>query len=84
LQLRTEPGEAGDHGVDELLLQPRVVGERIAEHGDEPQQQREQREKAVVGQQRGVLAGLVVAELLGHADREAEHAVPLLELVDGS
>jgi hypothetical protein len=31
-----------------------------------------------------VLAGLVVAELLGHADREAEHAVPLLELVDGS
>jgi hypothetical protein len=30
-----------------------------------------------------VLAGVVVAELLDHADREREHAVALLEPVDG-
>jgi hypothetical protein len=65
------------------LLQVLVVGQRVAEQGDEHQQQREQRHEPVVGQQRGVLAGLVVAVLLDHPDREAEQAVPLLEPVGG-
>jgi hypothetical protein len=64
-------------------LQLRVVGERIGEQGGEHQQEREQRQEAVVGQQRGVLAGLVVAELLDHADRHGEEAVALLEPVGG-
>jgi hypothetical protein len=35
------------------------------------------------GEQRGVLTGLVVAELFDHADREPEHAVLLLKPIDG-
>ncbi len=81
LDLGAHDGELPDKGVDDLLLQLLVVGQRVAEHGDEHQQQREQRQKAVVGEQRGVLAGLVVAELLGHPEREPEHRVALLEPV---
>src|SRR5919197_143566 len=60
-----------------------VVGQGVAEHGDEHQQQREQRQETVVREQRRVLAGLVVADLLDHADGEPEHAVALLEPVEG-
>src|SRR5262249_6387361 len=45
------------------------------------QQQREDAEEPVVGDERGLAPAVVVAVLLDHGVREAEHAVPLLYAV---
>src|SRR4051795_8813154 len=55
-----------------------VVAHEERQHGDEHQHQREQGEEGVVGDERGLLAGLVVAELLHDADWEPEPGVPAL------
>jgi hypothetical protein len=68
--------------VQHLLFQGRVVAEEIAEQGDQDQQQRQQREEAVVGQQGGQVAALVVAELLDHREGDTDPGVLLLVAVD--
>jgi hypothetical protein len=75
--------ELGHRRVDDAPAQVRAALEHEPDHRDRHQQQREQREEAVVGEQGGVPAGLVVAELLDHRHREAQPGPPLLVVVDG-
>jgi hypothetical protein len=81
-QLGAEDGELGQGRVQHLLLQGWVVAEEVAEHGDQDQQQRQEGEEAVVGEQGGEVAALVVAELLHHRERDADPGVLLLVAVD--
>src|SRR5262249_36558144 len=74
--------EAGQHRVLDLSLQVRVVAEEVPEHGHEDEHQGKQREEAVVGDQRCLLAGLVVAELLHTRKREPDPGVLALVAVD--
>jgi hypothetical protein len=71
-------------GIQQPLLQPRIVLEHDAEHRDQHQQQREERHEGVVGNQRGEVARLLVAELLPHRDRKRQPPAVLLELVHGA
>jgi hypothetical protein len=84
LDLGPEHGELRDRRVDHAPLEVLVVRERVAEHGDEHQQQREQRQEAVVGEQRGVLADAIVTGLADHGDGQPDQRVPPLEAVDGA
>ena len=63
------------------MAQRRVVVQEEAEHGDEHEEQREQREKAVVRDQGGEVPAPVVAVLLDHADDERRRPVTPLPLV---
>jgi hypothetical protein len=56
--------------------------QEVAEHGDQHQQQRQKGEEAVVGQQGGEVAALVVAELLHHREGDADPGVLLLKAVN--
>ena len=68
--------------AEDLVLLDGVALEDEAEDRHEYQQQREQRDERVVGDQRGELTGLVVAELLDHADEEAESWAALLAAIE--
>src|SRR5205085_4200586 len=59
-----------------------MVRKREPGDGEEHQQQREQREEGVVGDQRGEVAGLVIAELLDDAVGNRRPRVRLLEPID--
>ncbi len=61
-----------ERAVEDLVLLAGVALQHEAEDRDEHEQQREQRDERVVGDQRGELAGLVVAELLDDRREEAE------------
>jgi hypothetical protein len=52
--------------------------EHEAEDGHQQEQQREQRHEPVVGDQRRQVGTLVVAELVGHGEEEAQPAVTAL------
>ena len=80
--LGAEDGEFGQGRVQHLLLQGPVVAEEVAEQGDQDQQQGQEGEEAVVGQQGGEVAALVVAELLHHCEGHAGPGVLLLVAVD--
>jgi len=80
--LGPEHRELPGQGLDHVLLELGVVGQGVADHGDEHQQQREQAQQPVVGEQGGMPAAPVVAVLLDDPEGEPEHAVPLLEPVD--
>ena len=82
LDLGPEHRELPGQGLDHVLLELGVVGQGVADHGDEHQQQREQAQQPVVGEQGGMPAAPVVAVLLDDPEGEPEHAVPLLEPVD--
>ncbi len=62
----------------------RAAFEHEPEHGHEHEQQGEQREEAVVGDQRPHLAGLVVVEALEDGHDEAESPAALLVAVEGA
>ena len=81
LQLRADHRELAERGVEHLVLEGGVAAQHDVQHGDQHQQQREQRGETVVGDQRGQVAGLVVAELLPHRDREGQPGPVLLGLV---
>ena len=75
-------GNCAERRVQHVGLCLGSAFEHEAEHRDQHQQQREQRGEAVVGDQRGQLPGLIVAELLDHRRAEAQRRVTLLEAVD--
>ena len=52
------------------------------EHGGEHKQQRKDREDRVVGDERGKVAGLVLAELLDHRERKRQPPVRPLPAVE--
>jgi len=81
-ELRPDHGELAERRVDDPLLEVRMPLEDEAEHGREDEQQREDREEAVVGDRRGVVAALVVGVLLQHRERKANRRVPLLETIE--
>ncbi len=81
LELIADDRELAERGVQDAGLGLGRTFEHEAQHRDEHEQQREQRDEPVVGDQRRELAGLVVAELLDHRRGEAEPAVALLEAV---
>jgi len=58
-----------------------MITQHDAQHGDQDQQQREDRREGVVGHQGGQIARLVIAKLLPHGDRERQPAEPLLDPV---
>ena len=58
------------------------MAEEVAEQGNQDQQQGQEGKEAVVGQQGGEVATLVVAELLDHRERDADPGMLLLEAVD--
>ncbi len=65
--------------VRQGLLQRRVVLEHDIQDRGQHQQQREDRDEAVVRDQRGQVPGLVVVELLPDRDRERQRRLSLLE-----
>ena len=64
------------------LLEVRIVLQHVPEHGDEHEQQREQAQEAVVRDAGRKLTALVVAELLQHADDEAERRHAVAGIID--
>ena len=74
--------ELAEDRVDRVLPQARVVGEDEAENRGQQEQQREQREEGPVGDQRGQVAALVVAELPADGDGDGQRPVALLESVE--
>ena len=82
LDLVADDRELGERRRQDLLLEMGVAVQQIAQDGDQQEQQREQRQKAVVGQQRGEIAALVVDELVHDTEREAGGPVALLEAVE--
>ena len=77
-ELVADHRELAQRGVEDLLLEVGVVLQHEAEDRRGHQQQREQRQEAVVGHQRGQVVALIVAELVDDRDREAEPLVPPL------
>jgi len=75
-------GELAERGVDDPLLEVRMALENEAEHSRENEQQREDREEAVVGDRRGVVAALIVGVLLQHRKRKTQPTMPLLEAIE--
>ena len=74
--------ELAEDRVDRVLPQARVVGEDEAENRGQQEQQREEREEGPVGDQRGQVAALVVAELPADGDGDGQRPVALLESVE--
>src|SRR6185437_1348268 len=58
-----------------------MMFEHEAKHGREYEQQREDREKAVVGDRGGEIAALIVGVLLQDREREPQPPMPLLETI---
>lgn len=81
-ELRADDGELAKRGVDDLLFDVRVTLEDEAEHRREHEEQREDREEAVVGDRGGEVGSLIVGVLLQHRERKAEGAMPLLEAIE--
>ena len=81
-ELRPDDGELAERGVDDPLLEVRMALENEAEHSRENEQQREDREEAVVGDRRGVVAALIVRVLLQHRKRKTQPTMPLLEAIE--
>ena len=82
LELVADDRELAERAVEDLLAQFVVALQNESEDGDEHQQQREQRDEAVVGDQCGELPRLVFAELLYHRRHEAHAARLLLTAVE--
>jgi hypothetical protein len=80
--LVADDGELRDRGVDDPLLERAVALDHHGDDRDEHEQQREQREEAVVRDQRREVPGAVVAELLDDGEREREPRTRLLRAVD--
>ena len=64
LDLWSDHGEPREGRVEQPLLERRIVLDHERHDGDEHEQEREEREEAVVGDQRRHLSGSVVPELL--------------------
>ena len=80
--LLTEHGELLQRRADDAVRDVLVADE--PQDRREDQQQREQREKPVVGEQRGELRASVVTEFLDDAEEEADDSVVLLRPVEPS
>ena len=81
-ELLTDDRELTERRVEDAVLEVRVVVEHEAEDRRQQQKQREQRQEAVVRDERGKVDALVVEELVGDGQREADHRVPPLERID--
>jgi hypothetical protein len=77
--LVADDGELGQRGVEHLPLEVRAAVQPVAEERVHQQQQRKQRDDAVVGDLGGQVAALVVEELVDHRQRQA--GPPVLPLV---
>jgi hypothetical protein len=76
--LIADDGELGQGGVQHLPLQVLVAVQRVSQDRGQEEQQRERRHEPVVGDLRGEVAALVVAELVQHRHRQPRPAVPPL------
>ena len=81
LQLVTDDGKGPEGAVDQVLAKPVVVVKDVAEDRREQHQEREEGEEAVVGEEGGLAACLVVPELLHDGEGEPNDTVSLLEIV---
>ncbi len=82
LDLLADDRELAEDRVLDLVSQPRVALEHEAEDRGQDEQERKQREEGVVGDQRGQIARVVVAELAQHGHRDGQRLVLLLEGVE--
>ncbi len=82
-ELLADQGVLAQRGVQQPVLQVRVVLQHDVQHGDQHEHQREDAHEGEPGDQHGQVARLVVAELLPHRDREGQPGVLLLVLVHG-
>ena len=80
-QLRADDRKVGERGVEQVVTQRRVVVEEEAEDRDEHEQEREDRQEAVIGDQGGEVAAPIIAVLLDHSEDEGRRRVPLLPFV---
>ena len=83
-ELRADDGKLRERGINNRPLEVMVSGQEKPKRRREDQQQREDREKAVVGDRGRQVGALVVGVFLQQREREAEPRVPLLEPVDGA
>jgi hypothetical protein len=77
VDLVADQRDLAERPVEDFFAQMRVALEHEAEHRDEDEQQREQRDESVVGDQRGHLPRLIVQELPvdGRDERDARAAL---------
>jgi len=83
LQLVAHQRDLLERRVQHRLLGSGVAVENEAQDRHKHHEQRKQREEAVVGDERGEVAALVVAELLDDGHGHGEGWVPTLEAVKG-
>jgi hypothetical protein len=83
-ELRPDHRELAERGIDDPPLQVGMPLKDEPEHGRENEQQRKDREEAVIGDRRRQVAALVVDVLLQHRKREAQPPMPLLEAIEGA
>ena len=83
-ELVADHREVGKAGVEDPLLQVRVVGQGDPQDADQHQQEREHGQEGVVRQQGGVLTGLVLAVLAQHGQRQRDPSVLALVGVEPS
>jgi hypothetical protein len=79
--LIADDGELGERGVQHLPLQVRVAVQCVSQARGQEQQQREHRHEPVVGDLRGEVGALIVAELVQHRQRQPRPAVPPLVII---
>lgn len=83
-ELVPEDRELTERRTQHLRLQPGVAVQGEAEDGDQQQEHREEREEAVVGDQRGQVRALVLDELVDHGDGVARPPVAALIAVESA
>src|ERR1700681_3422896 len=83
-QLAADDGELAHGGVNDPVLQSRIVREEEPKNSGHDQKQREERQEAVVGDECCQRASRIVAELPYNGDQEREHPMPLLECIQGT
>ena len=84
VQLVADDRELGDRRVEDVLLEIGSVLEDVAQERHHDQQEREEAEKAPVGEVTDELATVIIAELLPHRDDEGHRRVAALPAVEAA
>jgi hypothetical protein len=81
-QLASDDREIGEGGMKDGISEPGMAREDKAEHGNEDEKEREDRQEGRVRKTGDQAAGVIVTELLGDPEQERQRSMTLLEAID--